>query len=72
MKENKRSKNIEDYRKDIFTLKNKIKSEEKYLEELKQKHSDVDIFAEESYTFSMKLKILECKSHFNQRQPQRY
>ena len=32
MKENKGNKSIDDYRKDIFSLKSKLKSEEKYLE----------------------------------------
>ena len=31
MKENKQSKTIEDYKKDIYFLKTKLKSEEKYL-----------------------------------------
>ena len=61
MKDKKHNKTSEDYRKDIFTLKSKLKSEEQYLEELKQRYSDVDIFSDHSYSFSMKLKILECK-----------
>lgn len=57
--ENKRGdKTIDDYRRDIFVLKSKLKEEEFYLDDLKQKCSEVDIFSEQTYTFQMKMKIL--------------
>ncbi len=53
-------KSLEEYRRDIFSLKNKLKQEQKYLEEIKQKYLDVDIIGEDkSYSFNIKLKILE-------------
>lgn len=54
----RKEKNIEEYRRDIFILKSKIKEEEQYLEELEQKYSEVNVFAEQSYTYQMKMKIL--------------
>ena len=57
--ENRRGdKTIDDYRRDIFVLKSKLKEEEFYLDDLKQKCSEVDIFSEQTYTFQMKMKIL--------------
>lgn len=34
------------------------------LAELKQKYQNAEVFGDTSYTYSMKLKILECKSYF--------
>lgn len=57
--ENRRGdKTIDDYRRDIFVLKSKLKEEEFYLDDLRQKCSEVDIFSEQTYTFQMKMKIL--------------
>ena len=54
-------KSIEEYRRDIFALKGKLKAEEEYLAELRQKYADLEVGGETSYTFAMKAKILECK-----------
>ena len=57
---------IEEYRRDIFALKGKLKAEEEYLVELKQKYADLEVGGEQSYTFGMKLKILQCRGQNKQ------
>lgn len=58
----KPEKTVEEYRRDIFALKEQLKEEENYLTELKQQYQNADIFGDTSYSYSMKLKILECKN----------
>lgn len=61
-REAEREKPLEEYRRDIFALKDKLKTEEQQLLHLRQKYADADILADKSYSFSIKLKILECNA----------
>ena len=60
-KNSQKEKSIEEYRRDIFALKSQLKEEELRLAELKQKHQDAELFGDNTYSFSMRMKILECR-----------